>query len=537
MRVLNTNVVPDKSLFFCCGKRSLGSLAKYLTILLLSACAVQPTAQRAADTARHNGPTRADAAKNRGTVLPLRNANALVLANASIGKHAIDLNRFAQADQISRQRIDPPRANGFSLEPSMAAYHANGTDHLVIGWHHVTPGATRDTSHFGSAVSHDSGQSWLRRIYTQFGNLGAIHFDPFTAADAQSAHLWLGGLARRAPDQATSIIENGMFLVQSQGQSALSDGRVIDTDADDKPAAVFAPSPQSANGTLFIAGREAHRRSADLGQSFQRRLSGGGEIGHQPVIFPDGQIVVVATRISFGAPSVEISASTSTDSGASFSASRTVRVQNYSTLATLDASAPGQFRMVPFGQLALGPGGTLYYVFPEIVGISGGERNVDVLLIKSTDRGQSWSTPVVVNGDSAVPRDQFMPALAVGPDGAVHVAYLDTRRSQQPDASTQIQLDVVYARSIDGGQSFSEVFLTDSAFDASAIAWRAYSNDFEQYFLGDYLAIVAPSEAVYIAYPQRAADADQIGLMLATLRFGAFANGFEAVSASRLNKP
>jgi hypothetical protein len=298
---------------------------------------------------------------------------------------------------------------------------------------------------------------------------------------------------------------------------------VLDVTLEDKQAAVFAANSQSANGTLFIAGRDGNSWSNDLGQSFQRRSLTDASIGHQPVIFPDGEVITVAVS-EFPAA---ITAKNSLDLGNTFSNRRTVRSQNYSSFVAMDDAIPGAFRAGPFGQLRLS-GNTLYFVFPDIVSSAGSERNVDILLIKSTDRGQTWSTPVVVNSDSATPRDQFMPTLAIGPDGALNISYMDTRRSDMLDSSQQAFLDVVYARSVDGGETFSETFLTDAPFEAGNIGWRAYTNDFVQSFVGDYMGIAAPSDAVYVVYPdRRAPDTNQVQLVLATVRPPVFSNGFE----------
>ena len=501
---------------------NIGNSLVGVVLILIGGCAwqfgLQPVADQA-NQAHQAGPVSAHSGGNRGAVLPLRSPNRAVRAHAG----AI----LATAD-ISRQRIDPPRLGAMNQEPAIAAYYANGSDHLVLGWHHVSSGATRDALNFGGAVSHDSGQTWQTRIYSEVGNSGSVMFDPFAAADAGTRRLWLGGLANRAFDEPASLPEQAMYLFEAQGNSTLSEGKIISLDPfDDKPAAIFAANAQSSNGTLFITSRGANRRSNDLTQTFQRFAATRG-IGHQPAIFPDGEIITIAVETD-GYSVLAIAASTSINLGNTFARRPSVWVPNYQNLGTLDNAVPGEFRMAPFGQLALSAEGTVYYVFPDITGAAGSERNVDILLTKSTDRGASWSTPVVVNGDSPSPRDQFMPAIAVSPDGALHIAYMDTRRSSELDSSTQIKLDIVYARSVDAGHSFSETFITESPFDASTMIWRPYDNNYPQNFIGDYIGIAAPSNAVYIAYPdRRAPDTGQVQLMLAKLNFGIFADGFEA---------
>jgi hypothetical protein len=62
----------------------------------------------------------------------------------------------------------------------------------------------------------------------------------------------------------------------------------------------------------------------------------------------------------------------------------------------------------------------------------------DVKFTQSTDGGQHWSTPVVVNDNVdavGVPTDQFQPSVAAGPGGAVAVAFYDRRQACPNDPS------------------------------------------------------------------------------------------------------
>jgi hypothetical protein len=63
---------------------------------------------------------------------------------------------------------------------------------------------------------------------------------------------------------------------------------------------------------------------------------------------------------------------------------------------------------------------------------------MDVKFTQSTDGGQHWSTPVVVNDNVDTPgtaTDQFQPSVAAGPNGAVAVAFYDRRAACPSDAS------------------------------------------------------------------------------------------------------
>ncbi|MDQ4133857.1 MAG: glycoside hydrolase [Actinomycetota bacterium] len=102
----------------------------------------------------------------------------------------------------------------------------------------------------------------------------------------------------------------------------------------------------------------------------------------------------------------------------------------------------------PFApDVAFGPDGTLYVTYVNLVG----DGNVpdNLWLARSTDGGRSLSAPVRVAG-----RYTFGARLAVGPDGTIHVTWL------QADEVGFLRLagdpaPIVATRSTDGGRTFS----------------------------------------------------------------------------------
>jgi hypothetical protein len=65
-------------------------------------------------------------------------------------------------------------------------------------------------------------------------------------------------------------------------------------------------------------------------------------------------------------------------------------------------------------------------------------RQSDVKFTQSTDGGEHWTPPVVVNDNvdpPGTPTDQFQPSVAAGPGGAVAVAFYDRRRPCPHDQS------------------------------------------------------------------------------------------------------
>lgn len=87
-----------------------------------------------------------------------------------------------------------------------------------------------------------------------------------------------------------------------------------------------------------------------------------------------------------------------------------------------------------------------------------GKDNTDVFLMKSTDKGSTWSEPVKVNQDNTRTH-QFFTWMSVDPiSGFIYIVYYD--RSRYKDRKT----DVVLAVSKDAGFSFSSFIISESPF-------------------------------------------------------------------------
>jgi len=90
--------------------------------------------------------------------------------------------------------------------------------------------------------------------------------------------------------------------------------------------------------------------------------------------------------------------------------------------------------------LTVGPDDTIHIAWAD-------ERfgNSDIFYACSTDGGASWSSNVRVNDDATV-ADQDSPTIVVDEQGHVHIAWEDSRNGDY---------DIYYARSVDGGLTFS----------------------------------------------------------------------------------
>jgi hypothetical protein len=102
---------------------------------------------------------------------------------------------------------------------------------------------------------------------------------------------------------------------------------------------------------------------------------------------------------------------------------------------------PAHYRANIYPAAGVDARGNLYVAWAD--GRNNGHGN-DILYTRSVNGGSSWSSPVTVNADGGS-ADQLMPALAVGKDGAVNIAWLDNRND-----SANYNYDVYMARSVDG---------------------------------------------------------------------------------------
>jgi len=147
---------------------------------------------------------------------------------------------------------------------------------------------------------------------------------------------------------------------------------------------------------------------------------------------------------------------------------------------------PGSdFRNLSIPIMAAGPNaGELYATYAEYRPASAADSDgmqADIMLIKSTDGGVSWSDPQVVNNGRR-DADQFQPMPAVTPRGQLNIAYFDRRKD--PD---NFYIDTYLSRSNDAGATFEDVRVSHDMWDPSQRPPISGSGE----FIGDYQGLVA----------------------------------------------
>ncbi|HEY6171873.1 MAG TPA: T9SS type A sorting domain-containing protein [Candidatus Kapabacteria bacterium] len=188
----------------------------------------------------------------------------------------------------------------------------------------------------------------------------------------------------------------------------------------------------------------------------------------------------------------------STDGGNTFSQPKIIsRAELAGTSgSSADYVIPGfADRQVPSIQVACGKGegrNTELYCVWDGLGISENLGNgSDVYFSRSTNRGDSWSEPIIVNGD---PRGfevhQYRSTMTVNDRGIISIGWYDGRTNEENTV-----VDYYTAFSFDGGKTFvAEQAVTTAQMDFTTVGLRN-----GEFGVGEYMQIVStPHTAIPI---------------------------------------
>jgi hypothetical protein len=118
-----------------------------------------------------------------------------------------------------------------------------------------------------------------------------------------------------------------------------------------------------------------------------------------------------------------------------------------------------------------------------------GDAGNDVMFVRSTDRGATFSSPRRINDDAINHTTwHWFGTLSVAPNGRLDAVWLDTR-----NAADNRWSQLYYSYSKDGGQTWSPNVVASNAFDPSV----GYPN---QNKMGDYITMVSDNGGGNVAY-------------------------------------
>jgi hypothetical protein len=220
--------------------------------------------------------------------------------------------------------------------------------------------------------------------------------------------------------------------------------------------------------------------SADGGKTFSKPVvavpTGNNEqtLTNLPVVLPDGTVLDVGTYYpnqAFNKNAGLFFVTRSADGG-----------KTWSPVAFPEAQKPVGVPGIRGGDSVPSAAvdrrtGTVYAVWQDSR-FSQGKRD-DILLVRSTDGGRTWSMPIKVNDTPVGAQAAFTPTVQVDANGRVGVLYYDLRNDASARDGSLITTEWI-AFSGDGGRTFGTSKRLSPDFDHTAASFAG------GFFLGDY---------------------------------------------------
>lgn len=240
------------------------------------------------------------------------------------------------------------------------------------------------------------------------------------------------------------------------------------------------------------------RYSTNFGQNWSSSINITGSLAgylHQGVNIqtgPNGEVyaswaVYSASPVTNGEDAIAFTKST--DGGVTWSTP--IYVYQATNFGIRGNIKPTSIRVASFPSMAVdrsgGPrNGYIYITWPQR-GVAPAGTDPDVVLVRSTDGGTTWSAPVRVNDDALNNgKDQYYPWCTVDQsDGNLYVVFYDNRETTNDSSG------VYMAVSYNGGISFTNFRVSDQNFRPKPIAGLAGG------YQGDYIGIAAANGKVW----------------------------------------
>ncbi|MDY0080896.1 MAG: T9SS type A sorting domain-containing protein [Ignavibacteriales bacterium] len=305
----------------------------------------------------------------------------------------------------------------------------------------------------GVAVSTNNGQNWTRYV------VGAA--PPGFNDLLDKNHLWVD-------KKVGSPYENRVYAAWTDFYSGSANNYCL------------AFKYSTNNGQTWSTQKNISVSLANsyLDQGVNIATGPNGEVYAAWAIYQDGTVSTGEDGIGFNV---------STDGGETWGTPRAIYLKsNFGIRGTLSSKAG--IRVASFPSMSVNRNtGEIYIVFPQKGNVAPSGNSIDIVMIKSTDGGTTWTTGTRVNNDPTNnSKDQYYPWCTVDQStGALHVVFYDSRDVRNDSA------EVFMASSFDGGSTFENFKVSDQKFKPKAISGLAGG------YQGDYIGITALNNVVY----------------------------------------
>lgn len=325
-------------------------------------------------------------------------------------------------------RVNDDATSGNQTEVALAT----GPNGLAIaGWMDFRGARTCAYS-----VSTDGGVTWGENVFIGVAT-GEFVGDPAVAIDAD------GRLYAGCQEYNTEGSNGEIRLITSSNGSTWSSPQSIQS-APDKPWLGASPAQGGVAFLTWLGGNAGVKRTTDGGMTW--------EPAHDLEFLNHGTTISVGTsglvHLAYSPNGGAVRYVRSTDLGDSWEEARTIGETG--TFCWSDCEGPRQHPIMGGGSDSTGQ----YVAVTWSAELEGGQGDEDVWVIYSSDGGDTWTEPVLVN-DNVNPSRQLQPWVVVDDYGRVHVAWTDLRNGEN---------ETWYARSADPSVGFeTNVQVTDTS--------------------------------------------------------------------------
>lgn len=348
-------------------------------------------------------------------------------------------------------------------------------------------------------LSDDNGQTWGGSIN---GAGGGNNGDPATSINLDGTRQYVGFINSSGGMGVSYSTDGGVTWTEVAAASGSLDKNHLWID--NSPTSPYEGNIYNA-WTEFSGAMDTEIgfvRSTDESLSYSSVLNlssavnaGSHNQGVNIQSGPNGEVYVTwAIYDSWPSDETAIGFAKSTDGGATFAPATRI-ITNIRGIRDSEVSKNQRVNSFPVMAVDISGGadnGNIYIVWTN-VGVPGTNTgtNRSIYMIKSTDGGSTWETPVRVNqGTLAEGKESYLPWITCDPEtGVLSTIFYDDRDVSSTEAEAWV------SNSYDAGTTWEDFRVSDVAFTPQPISGLATG------YMGDYLGITARGSMVYPVWP------------------------------------
>ncbi|MCX6244436.1 MAG: T9SS type A sorting domain-containing protein [Bacteroidetes bacterium] len=368
-------------------------------------------------------------------------------------------------------------------EPSLAV-NASDPTKMVIGWRQFD-NIGSNFRQAGWAYSNDAGHTWT---FPGKIEAGTFRSDPVLDYD-NDGNFYYNSLTSNVSGYFCKVFKssNGGSTWNSGSDAAGGDKQWMTIDRTTGVGAGNIYSFWTSYYSSCIPGN--FTRSTDGGSTFESCVEVTGDPYWGTMAVGNNGELYIAGSAQFDG--IQFAKSTNAMTPGSTVA------WDFSQYVDIDGYITSQTQVNPVGLLGQasvdvdrsnGPGRGNIYVLASVMRLSTGDP-ADVMLIKSTDGGQTWNFPVQVNDDGTSYNWQWFGTMSVAPNGRIDAVWLDTRN----DPTNADISELYYSYSLDQGDTWS-------VNEKLSLAFNPHVGYPQQDKIGDYFDMQSDNGGAHLAW-------------------------------------